>query len=78
MMAVGGLPAEMVVHMLVSTRMPPQYGKGGDVCRKMGNRENSISRASQASIFPRSLEESRAISMSLRKFGERYQLVEFS
>ncbi|CAM9098119.1 unnamed protein product [Laminaria digitata] len=26
MMAVGGLPAEMVVHMLVSTRMPPQYG----------------------------------------------------
>ena len=27
MMAVGGLPAEMVVHMLVSTRMSPQYGK---------------------------------------------------
>ncbi|CAM9915421.1 unnamed protein product [Ectocarpus sp. 6 AP-2014] len=26
MMAVGGLPAEMVVHMLVSTRMAPQYG----------------------------------------------------
>lgn len=29
MMAVGGLPAEMVVHMLVSTRMSPQYGEGG-------------------------------------------------
>ncbi len=29
MMAVGGLPAEMVVHMLVSTRMSPQYGKVG-------------------------------------------------
>lgn len=28
MMAVGGLPAEMVVHMLVSTRMSPQYGEG--------------------------------------------------
>lgn len=27
MFAVGGLPAEMVVHMLVSTRMPPQYGE---------------------------------------------------
>lgn len=27
MMAVGGLPAEMVVHMLVSTRMPAQYGE---------------------------------------------------
>lgn len=27
MMAVGGLPAEMVVHMLVSTRMAPQYGR---------------------------------------------------
>ena len=27
MLAVGGLPAEMVVHMLVSTRMPPQYGE---------------------------------------------------
>lgn len=31
MMAVGGLPAEMVVHMLVSTRMSPQYGKGDEV-----------------------------------------------
>lgn len=27
MLAVGGLPAEMVVHMLVSTRIPPQYGE---------------------------------------------------
>lgn len=26
MMAVGGLPAEMVLHMLVSTRMLPRYG----------------------------------------------------
>lgn len=31
MMAVGGLPAEMVVHMLVSTRMSPQYGKGDEI-----------------------------------------------
>lgn len=30
MMAVGGLPAEMVVHMLVSTRMSPQYGESVD------------------------------------------------
>lgn len=27
MMAVGGLPAQMVLHMLVSTRVPPQYGE---------------------------------------------------
>lgn len=27
MMAVGGLPAEMVLHMLISTRIPPQYGE---------------------------------------------------
>lgn len=31
MMAVGGLPAEMVVHMLVSTRMSPQYGEGDGI-----------------------------------------------
>lgn len=30
MMAVGGLPAEMVVHMLVSTRVPPQYGASAE------------------------------------------------
>lgn len=33
MMAVGGLPAEMVVHMLVTTRMSPQYGKDGKRCQ---------------------------------------------
>ena len=27
LMAVGGLPGEMVVRMLVSTRMRPQYGE---------------------------------------------------
>lgn len=27
MMAVGGLPAEMVLHMLISTRILPQYGE---------------------------------------------------